>query len=45
MIFMVLPFVISTAFYLIAENDSPRNGVIHVIPENLVRLFQSLQTR
>lgn len=45
MIFMVLPFVISTAFYLIAEIDSPRNGVIHVIPENLVSLSQSLQTR
>lgn len=45
MIFLVLPFVISTAFYLIAEIDSPRNGVIHVVPENLVSLSQSLQTR
>ena len=44
-IFLVLPFVISTAFYLIAEIDSPRNGVIHVVPENLVSLSQSLQTR
>lgn len=45
MIFLVLPFIVSTAFYLIAEIDSPRNGVIHVVPENLVRLSQSLQTR
>jgi hypothetical protein len=45
MIFLVLPFVLSTAFYLIAEIDSPRNGVIHVVPENLVSLSQSLQTR
>jgi hypothetical protein len=44
-IFLVLPFVLSTAFYLIAEIDSPRNGVIHVVPENLVSLAQSLQTR
>ncbi len=45
MIFLVLPLVISTAFYLIAEIDSPRNGVIHIVPENLVSLSQSLQTR
>jgi hypothetical protein len=45
MIFLVLPFVISTAFYLIAEIDSPRNGLLHVVPENLVSLSQSLQTR
>jgi hypothetical protein len=45
MIFLVLPFIVSTAFYLIAEIDSPRNGVIHVVPENLVSLSQSLQTR
>ena len=45
MIFLVLSFIVSTAFYLIAEIDSPRNGVIHVVPENLVSLSQSLQTR
>jgi hypothetical protein len=45
MIFLVLPLVISTAFYLIAEIDSPRSGIIHVVPENLVSLSQSLQTR
>jgi hypothetical protein len=45
LIFLVLPFLITAAFYLIAEIDSPRYGVIHVVPENLVSLSQSLQTR
>jgi hypothetical protein len=44
-IFLMLPFVLTTTFYLIAEIDSPRSGVIHVVPENLVSLSQSLQTR
>jgi hypothetical protein len=43
--FPLLPFLITAAFYLIAEIDSPRYGVIHVVPENLVSLSQSLQTR
>ncbi len=45
LIFLVLPFVITTALYLIAEIDSPRSGLIHVAPENLVNLSQSLRTR
>ncbi len=45
LIFLVLPFVITTALYLIAEIDSPRNGLIHVAPENLISFSQSLQTR
>ncbi|MES2219484.1 MAG: hypothetical protein V4587_00780 [Acidobacteriota bacterium] len=45
LIFLVLPFVITTALYLIAEIDSPRNGLIHVTPENLVNISRSLQTR
>jgi len=45
MIFLVLPFVIATSFYLIAEIDSPRNGLIHVVPENLVSLSHTLRTR
>jgi hypothetical protein len=38
----VLPFVLSVAFLLIAEIDSPRGGVIQVGPENLISLSQSL---
>ena len=38
----VLPFVLSVAFLLIAEIDSPRWGLIQVGPENLISLSQSL---
>jgi len=38
----VLPLVISIAFLLIADIDSPRGGLIHVVPQNLVSLSQSL---
>jgi hypothetical protein len=39
-----LPFIISIAFFLIADIDSPRRGVIRVRPQNLVSLSQSLPT-
>jgi hypothetical protein len=39
----VLPAVVSVAFLLIADIDSPRRGLIHVVPQNLVSLSQSLQ--
>jgi hypothetical protein len=39
----VLPLVASIAFMLIADIDSPRRGLIHVTPQNLVALSQSLQ--
>ncbi|MGB8478475.1 MAG: hypothetical protein WCE63_06495 [Acidobacteriaceae bacterium] len=45
LIFLMLPFVLTIAFYLIAEIDSPRSGVIHVVPENLVSLSKALQAR
>jgi hypothetical protein len=38
----LLPFITSIAFFLIADIDSPRNGVIRVRPENLISLSQSL---
>ncbi len=38
----VLPLVVSIAFLLIADIDSPRGGFIHVVPQNLVSLSQSL---
>jgi hypothetical protein len=38
----VLPLVVSIAFLLISDIDSPRGGFIHVIPQNLVSLSQSL---
>jgi len=34
----VLPLIISIAFYLIADIESPRLGIISVVPENLMSL-------
>ena len=39
----ILPLVVAIAFFLIADIDSPRSGVIHVAPQNLLALFASLQ--
>jgi hypothetical protein len=41
----ILPLVISISFFLIADIDSPRRGIIRVIPQNLVALSQSLHRR
>ena len=38
----VLPLVAAIAFFLIADIDSPRRGLIHVVPQNLVSLQDSL---
>ena len=40
---MVLPFLVSIAFFLISDIDSPRRGVIRVAPQNLISLSRSLQ--
>jgi len=37
-----LPLVVSISLLLIADIDSPRGGLIHVVPQNLVSLSQSL---
>jgi hypothetical protein len=42
---LVLPIVLSVAFFLVADIDSPRGGVIRVPPENLLSLSESLNTR
>ena len=44
-LYTVLPFLVSAAFFLIADIDSPRSGVIHVLPENLLTLQHSLRSR
>lgn len=41
-LFMIFPFVISVAFFLIADIDSPRGGVIRIEAKNLVALKNSL---
>ncbi len=38
----VLPVVVSIAFLLIADIDSPRGGFIHVVPQNLESLYRSM---
>jgi hypothetical protein len=44
LLLFILPFVISVAFFLIADLDSPRGGVIRVHPENLLAASQSMKT-
>src|SRR6185437_4296080 len=38
----VLPLVIAITFLLIADIDSPRGGLIHVTPRNLISLSKSI---
>ena len=42
-LFVVLPLVVSISFFLIADIDSPRRGVILVNPQNLLSLVESLR--
>jgi hypothetical protein len=41
-LFMVLPLAVSVSFFLIADIDSPRGGVIRIQPQNLVSLSHTL---
>src|SRR5436190_20674131 len=42
-VLLVLPLVVSISFFLIADIDSPRGGLIRVSPQNLAALAQSLR--
>jgi hypothetical protein len=42
---LVMPLAVSTAFFLIADIDSPRHGLIHIAPQNLISLSQSLRAQ
>lgn len=44
-VFVILPIAVSIAFFLISDIDSPRGGTIHVKPQNLIALSQSLQAQ
>ena len=37
----ILPLIVSISLFLIADIDSPRGGIIHVAPQNLVSLRAS----
>jgi lipopolysaccharide export LptBFGC system permease protein LptF len=39
---LVLPIIVSTAFFLIADIDSPHGGVIRVMPHNLIAVSQTI---
>jgi hypothetical protein len=41
-LFMIFPFIISVSFFLIADIDSPRGGVIRIEARNLVALKNTL---
>lgn len=41
-LFMIFPFVVSVSFFLIADIDSPRGGVIRIEARNLVALKKNL---
>jgi hypothetical protein len=41
----ILPLIVSIAFFLIADIDSPRAGAIQVNPQNLISLSESLNAQ
>ena len=45
LLFLILPVALSISFLLIADIDSPRGGLIHVLPQNLESLSRSLHGR
>jgi hypothetical protein len=45
LLFVVLPLAVSLSFFLIADIESPRGGLIRVQPRNLLSLSQSLGSR
>jgi hypothetical protein len=42
---LVLPLIISIPFFLIADIDSPRGGIIRVPPQNLIALSANLRSQ
>ena len=44
-IFAILPIAVAVAFFLIADIDSPRHGLIRIVPQNLISLAQSLRAQ
>jgi hypothetical protein len=45
LLMMVLPLVVSISFLLIADIDSPRSGIIRVIPQNLLSFAESIRAQ
>jgi hypothetical protein len=45
LLFTLVPLLVSIAFFLIADIDSPRRGVIRVRPQNMESLYQQLHSQ
>ena len=43
-LFMIFPIMIAISFFLIADIDSPRGGVIRIDPRNLIDLKSNINT-
>jgi hypothetical protein len=43
LLLLVLPLIVSISFLLIADIDSPRGGIIRVLPHNLLTLSHSIR--
>lgn len=44
-VLLILPVITSIAFFLIADIDSPRTGIIRVIPQNLILQAQAMKAQ
>jgi hypothetical protein len=44
-VILVLPLAVSISFFLIADIESPRHGLIRVVPQNLMVLSESLRAQ
>jgi hypothetical protein len=45
LVLLILPVIVSISFLLIADHDSPRGGIIRVLPQNLDPLSQLMQAK
>lgn len=45
LLFLILPIALSISFFLIADIDCPRGGLIHLSPQNLESLAESLRSQ
>ena len=43
LLMLAVPFIVAVSFFFIADIDSPRSGVVRVIPQNLLSLAESLR--
>jgi hypothetical protein len=40
---LIFPLILTVAFVLVADIDSPRGGIIRVVPQNLIVLLQTMK--